>query len=193
MRLKDNKITISIIATLILSIVLTLFFSVVGVDQQSMGIERSVALYSLDIDNYSEQELIQHYNGFYNHSDRPTISIKDRVLYILFYPIIFLFEVRESLDSQYTDGFTQQKFDSIEIGMDESMIINILGEPFEKVDNSDESKRGKICVYGEDAATSTKSFVYSKSKSSKCGDYRVKRIILFKGRVVGILEYVYGT
>jgi len=53
--------------------------------------------------------------------------------------IIILYFFRQPImcyyGTKYTDGFSQEKFDKIQIGMTKAEVIQLLGEPFYKSEN----------------------------------------------------------
>lgn len=84
-------------------------------------------------------------------------------------------------DTKYSAGYTNEKFDSICIGMTEKQVLDIIGEPL---------SRWK--PYQNTKFLDKEHFVgLQYSESNKSGHYNLRQIYLDSGKVVEIISYFY--
>ncbi len=84
-------------------------------------------------------------------------------------------------DTNYSSGYTDEKFESINIGMTEKQVLDILGEPLTRWRPYRKTKfQDKAHFVG---------LQYSESLSS--GHYNLRQINLDNGKVAEIISYFY--
>lgn len=84
-------------------------------------------------------------------------------------------------DTKYSAGYTDEKFESISIGMTEKQVLDIIGEPLTRWQPYQYTKfQDKEHFVG---------LQYSESPSS--GHYNLRQIYLDSGKVAEIISYFY--
>jgi outer membrane protein assembly factor BamE (lipoprotein component of BamABCDE complex) len=87
--------------------------------------------------------------------------------YCFFYP---------SIDTRYTEGFTESKFAAIRVGMTQEEVVKLLGEPFDGAS----ARASSRWAYTQDGKCTWKDWAWLG-----------REIVFAKGRVVEIVARVY--
>ena len=80
-------------------------------------------------------------------------------------------------DTKYSKGYSHKKFSEIKVGMSESQVIKILGEPINKWENNFTENKPEV------------GFTYSISPGDT--NYRIRIVYFKEGKVSSIIHYFY--